>query len=104
MIDKAEETIAGILPLLAGLDRLLAQAVAAADAAYGADAAADPYRGLYINEKQVSALLGLEPLSSPLRMQTGLGLENLPEDSRLSWLRGVYGLSEFDTAVLVIAL
>ena len=39
----------GLLPALRWLDRLLADAAVAAQAAYGSEAATDRYRGLYIS-------------------------------------------------------
>src|SRR5690242_9250944 len=44
-------------PLLEWLDRLLARAAAQAETLYGAQAVADPYRGLYVNYAEVNRLL-----------------------------------------------
>src|SRR5690348_7746541 len=43
------------------LDGLIERAVARAQIIYGADAAADPYRGLYISQEEVDRLLAREP-------------------------------------------
>jgi hypothetical protein len=49
--------LAELLPALQRLDRLIEHAVAAAQEAYGLEAAADPYRGLYIGREEVKRLL-----------------------------------------------
>jgi hypothetical protein len=43
---------AGLSHALKRLDHLLQQALVAAEAVHGPDAAADPYRGLYINRSK----------------------------------------------------
>ena len=50
-----------LLLLLQKLDRLLENAVKAAQSAYGTDAANSPYRGIQINEEEVERLLDREP-------------------------------------------
>ena len=59
-------SLAELLPALQRLDRLIEQAVTAAQVAYGPEAAADPYRGLYISQKEVERLLAREPGASVL--------------------------------------
>lgn len=63
-----------LLPVLQRLDRLLERAVAAAQAAYGPQAAADPYRGLYINQDGVTRLLAREPGAPTLQMEYDPGV------------------------------
>jgi hypothetical protein len=97
-----------LLQALGRLDRLLERAVAAAQAAYGPEAAADPYRGLYINHSEVERLLAREP-GAPILQAYGQGNEEpLPDSasnaSRLAWLERTFGLSSFDTNLLLIAL
>ena len=50
-----------LLPALVRLDRLLERAAAAGQAAFGPEAASDPYRGLYISPEEVERLLAREP-------------------------------------------
>jgi len=96
----------GLLPALQRLDRLLERAVAAAQTAYGTDAATDFYRGLYINQTEVERLLAREPGAPALRAESSD--DSLPdaasETSRLAWLQRAFGLSSFDLDVLLIAL
>lgn len=53
----AESYLPDILSALRRLDRLLERAVAAAKAAYGAESAADRFRGLHISTGEVERLL-----------------------------------------------
>ncbi|WP_017718382.1 ATP-binding protein [Kamptonema formosum] len=97
-----------LFPLLHRLDKLLAHAVAAAEAAYGSDAATDPYRGLHITLQEVEQLLVREPGASPLQLQTENPKQPLPnpapEGSRLALLQQTFNLSNFDLDILAIAL
>ena len=54
-------SLAKLLPALQRLDYLIEQAVTAAQVAYGPEAAADRYRGLYINQRDVERLLERQP-------------------------------------------
>src|SRR5262249_14993910 len=54
-------SIVGMLPALRRLDRLIERALNAAQAAYGPEAAADPFRGLHITPEEVERLLLREP-------------------------------------------
>jgi AAA+ superfamily predicted ATPase len=97
-----------LLPLLHRLDKLLAHAVAAAEAAYGSDAATDPYRGLHITLQEVEQLLAREPGASPLQLPTENPKQPLPnpapEGSRLAQLQQTFNLSNFDLDIIAIAL
>lgn len=99
--------IAGLLPALQRLDRLLELAVAHAEAAYGEEAGADPYRGLHISPEEVARLLQHRP-GEPLLYVDGHkpeeGLPGLRADSRLAWLELAYDLSAFDMDLLLLAL
>jgi hypothetical protein len=57
----AESELSGLFPALQRLDRLLEHAVIAATAAYGAEAAADRFRGLHISTDEVERLLARSP-------------------------------------------
>jgi AAA+ superfamily predicted ATPase len=89
----------GLLEALRRLDGLLERAIAAAEVAYGAEAAVDPYRGLHISHDDVERMLAREPCESPLR----LSVDERPESS-LVWMTQAFGLSEFDSDVLLVAL
>lgn len=98
----------GLLQALERLDGLLSKAVAAAEFAYGPQAAADPYRGLYISLQQAEQLLSREPgvpllYAVPETRQIPEGCR-LASKSRLSWLAEVYGLDAFDLDVIILAL
>lgn len=90
------------------LDRLIEKASALAQAAYGPQAAADPYRGLYINRDEVGRLLDREP-GMPLLWSGDEHIESSQnrscmEGSRLAWLKEAFGLSNFDLDIIIIAL
>jgi hypothetical protein len=96
-----------LLPALRRLDARLADAVAVAEAVYGAGAAADAYRGLYIDLAQVNGLMAREP-AAPLF--GGLGT---PDDvdgtedgdgTPLGRMAALYGLSPWDVDALLVAL
>ena len=98
----------GLLMALRWLDRLLADAAVAAQAAYGADAVTDRYRGLYISWDEMERLLAREPGAPAFTLNEPDTAENLldaaGETSRLAWLQRAFGLSPFDIEVLLIAL
>jgi hypothetical protein len=97
----------GLVLALRRLDQRLKQAADVAHEAFGPDAAADPYRGLYINQGDVVRLLEREP-GRPVFPPPGPGeksiLGTLEEGSRLAWLAKAYGLPAFDMDVVLIAL
>jgi ATPase family associated with various cellular activities (AAA) len=88
-----------LLEALRRLDGLLERAIMAAEVAYGAEAATDPYRGLHISHADVERMLGREPCESPLRFSS----DERPA-SPLGWISQAFGLSEFDADVLLVAL
>ena len=90
----------GLLAPLRRLDRLIEKAVDLAQAAYGPQAAADPYRGLYINRDEVRRLLVREP-GAPLLWSgdeciEGSEPQTSMKGSRINWLKEAFGLSHFD--------
>jgi AAA+ superfamily predicted ATPase len=97
-----------LLPALQRLDHLVEQAVTAAQVAYGPEAAADRYRGLYINQREVEWLLARQPGASVLWSEQTAAEEPFPDSSsdgsRLAWLRQVFDLSPFDVDVMLVAL
>jgi AAA+ superfamily predicted ATPase len=111
----AEHTPLGeLLPALKRLDERLALAAARARVAFGADAANDRFRGLYISETEVDRLLTREPGAGAFHASppSSNGEEHpdedgttwLDPDSRLGSLARSFGLSTFDVGLLVIAL
>jgi SpoVK/Ycf46/Vps4 family AAA+-type ATPase len=100
-------SIDDLLSGLKWLDRLLERAVATAQVVYGPKAAADPYRGLYINPAETERLLAREP-GAPLLGADRDGADEpwpeLPESSRLVWLQRAFALSRFDLALVLVAL
>ena len=90
------------------LDQLLSRAVTAAQAVYGPEAAADPFRGLYITRQQAEDLLAREPgrpqLYSATPESPGFSPDNAANGDRLAWLADTLGLEGFDLDVILIAL
>jgi len=58
-----------LAPALRRLDRLIERALAAAQHAYGAEAAADAFRGLHISEEETRRLLAREPGSPAFHIE-----------------------------------
>ena len=107
-LSASKPVLDGLLPALQRLDRLLEQAVAAAQATYGSEAATDHYRGLYISQADVERLLAREP-GLPTLWADGTGAEEPSPDTagdatRLAWLARAFGLSSFDVDLILIAL
>ena len=99
--------LAELLPALQQLDRLLEHAVATAQVAHGPEAAADPYRGLYIGREEVKRLLARPPGASVLWSERTEAEEPSPDSagdgSRLTWLKEAFDLPAFDMDMLLLA-
>lgn len=100
--------IDSLLLALQRLEQLLKQAVDAAPAAYGTEAATDPYRGLHISRDEVERLLSRQPCT-PILWANGENInESLPNPvsdvSQLGWLQRIFDLSSFDLDLILIAL
>jgi AAA+ superfamily predicted ATPase len=120
-----------LLPALRRLDERLALATARARIAFGADAASDRFRGLYISESEVGRLLAREPGAGAFHASssevedddaaypsTSLGMPGedgshesddtaaswLDSESRLGRLARAFELATFDVELLVMAL
>ena len=89
----------GLLEALRRLDALLVGAVDAAAETFGADAAADPYRGLVIGPDEVSRLLSRDPGEPVLAG----GLPDEAHGRTLEWLAHAFDLIPFDLDLLLIA-
>lgn len=101
-------TPAPLLSVLGWLDDLLEQAVTAAGLLHGPEAAADPYRGLYITQSHVERLLDQKAdgptLAKEARESKWRLLEKVAGCPSLEWLMQVFGLSGFDIGLVLIAL
>ncbi len=94
--------------LLQRLDRLLEEALAAAQVTYGPMAATNPYRGMQVDQEEVEQLLTRPPGTPVLQVDTETSQE-LPSDailagSSLAWLQKTFALSAFDVDIIAIAL
>ncbi|MDX2152653.1 MAG: ATP-binding protein [Bryobacteraceae bacterium] len=87
---------------LGRLDRILDRARRAADAAYGASASTDPYRGLYVSADDVDRILTRDP-GAPLLAGQELN-EPVPEFPALHTLSTKFDLPAFDQDVILLAL
>ncbi|MCX4821047.1 AAA family ATPase [Streptomyces sp. NBC_01142] len=91
------------------LDRLLARAVEAARTRFGAEAAADSFRGLFVSAVQAERALEV-PAGEPLLAGSG-GAPLEPDWKRITdeargwaWLRDAYGLSDLELDVVLLTL
>ncbi len=99
--------LAELRPALERLDLLLKRAVVAAAEVYGAEAASDRFRGLYVGDAEVVRLLNRapgEPLLARAVPPSSARQSVASKGLRLAWLASKYGLSNFDLDVLLIAL
>ncbi|HEY4669968.1 MAG TPA: ATP-binding protein, partial [Tepidiformaceae bacterium] len=90
-----------LVPALEWLDALLERATLRSREVYAEWPAGDQFRGLYVSEEDVDSLLARkagEPLLFTEGPDQPLGAP------RLEYLRHVFGLSVFDTAVVLLAL
>lgn len=104
--NAANSALTDLQPALQRLDQALQAAVAAAQAAYGPEAAADPYRGLYIGLGEVERLLARQP-GIPVLQNGGRELplsEPLSDQCRLKRLGRAFQLSSFDLDLILVAL
>jgi hypothetical protein len=92
--------------LLERVDRILGRAVEHLAASYGTDAAADPFRGLYISERDArrwASTPRAAPLLSAAAEEPPL-IDALDPGGRPAGLARLYGLSSFDLDVVGLAL
>lgn len=103
----SESALDELLSVLRSLDRLLERAVSQAELLYGSDATADPYRGLYIDSKDVERALEQELDNSEL-LETDDDLELFFSEISNGWrfkrLQEIFELSAFDLGLVAIAL
>ncbi len=91
-----------LLLALQRIDQLLENAITQAQFVYGTEAATDPYRGLYINQKDIKQLLNRQP-GMPL-FRSELELQSISSNSRFAWLQQAFELSAFELDIILIAL
>ena len=99
---KAGSAWAELLPWLQWLDRTLEEAMKAARRAYGDEAAADPYRGLYITHAEFENLLALGPQAPPLVLGATGAVRS--ETGFTADLAARFGLDTFELCAVIIAL
>src|SRR6266566_2354488 len=110
----AELTDGTVGRLLIRLDRMLRAAVERMLPNLGPDAAADPFRGLYISRDHAARPLDRWPGGTAWSAQPSLADDLTEADRRedgsqdfgseLAWLADAYGLSDFDLHVVLLAL
>lgn len=107
-LPEKKTTFDEVMALLRPLDQWLETAIPAAESAYGVELAASTYRGLQISQDDVTRLIAQEPGRSALGLATSVlstfPIQVLPSHTRLCWLQQTFGLSQFDWAIMAIAL
>jgi SpoVK/Ycf46/Vps4 family AAA+-type ATPase len=97
-----------LLSVLRSLDRLLDHAISQAKQAYENDTIPASYRGLYINQNEIERVMQREPGESPLQGTTVEFEPHFAKEIRqskpLSQLQQMFNLSDFDLALVTIAL
>jgi SpoVK/Ycf46/Vps4 family AAA+-type ATPase len=98
--------VRGLLRALQRLNQRLEQAVAAAEAIYGSEASADPYRGMYISHDEVARLLVRLSSADILEASANSAqpLRSADDSPRLSAIQRGFGLSGLEADILLIAL
>ena len=98
----------GLLPLLQRLDARIAAAINVAEQVFAARSASDLYRGLAISPADVSSALERIPGETLLPVHAIIPalttITNSLSLQRVIWLQGVYGLSDVDLDVIIVAL
>lgn len=85
------------------LDEILAAAIARVQALCDSPEK-DPFLGLHIGIEDIKRLLGREPGKPTLSASLDAVLIEAKQDNRFAWLIDTYSLTEFQAAVLLIAL
>src|SRR5437764_1801182 len=105
-LDTSKSLLDDLLPSLQRLDLRLERAIAAAQSVYGQAAAADRFRGLYIDDDEIKKLLARPPGLPALQVEEIQTQRIYVHDnsSRLPWLKEVFQLSSFEIDLILIAL
>ncbi len=97
-----------LLTIIRSLDCLLQTAIAQAKVAHGTEPFTDPYRGLYVTQEQVALSLAREPGEPSWQVADSNLLLEMDEVIQyspvLTQLQANYHLSNFDLAVILIAI
>jgi AAA+ superfamily predicted ATPase len=108
VIEASKAWLENLLPALQWLDKLLEKAVVAAQATYAKDPTTEAYLGLYLTQEDVEQLLVRQPGDPVLKLGGEAWEPSFSElavkASRLAWLKQTFDLSDFDLALIVIAL
>ncbi|NCR09317.1 MAG: ATP-binding protein [Microcystis aeruginosa LG13-11] len=108
VIEASKAWSENLLPALQWLDKLLEKAVVAAQATYAKDPTTEAYQGLYLTQEDVEQLLVRQPGDPVLKLGGEAWEPSFSElavkASRLAWLKQTFDLSDFDLALIVIAL
>ncbi len=95
----------GLFLILQRLNQRIEQAIADVQATYAPETANDPYRGMYISQDEIARLLAEPPGTarfSPSAAHESIGMAG--DWPRLEQLQRAFGLSTYDTDLLIIAL
>lgn len=114
-LQTSQQCSSDFLAVFQRLDQRLERAIAAAQIDYETDAAADPYRGLYIHREQIERELGREPGAPGLQfssssadgcLSSGDNILSQSTDYPLpfNWLANTFDLTPFDLDLILIAL
>lgn len=107
-VSEYEESYTGLLFMLHNLDQRLAAAISVAESMFAARAAGDLYRGLAISPADVAAALSKTPgqplLPISAQIQTLVAIPDSLSLQRLLWLQRVYGLTDLELDIIIIAL
>jgi SpoVK/Ycf46/Vps4 family AAA+-type ATPase len=96
-----ESSLEELRSLLQWLDWLIAIAIEKAEILYGVEAASDSHRGLYVDTAEIERLLAREP-GHPLFQANPPAAWK--QNARLTWLQQTVGLSDFEIALMLVAL
>ncbi|MGI0484859.1 AAA family ATPase [Pantanalinema rosaneae CENA516] len=123
-LQAGKQSSSDLLLAFQRLDQRLEQVIAAAQSVYGAEAADDLYRGLYVHWEQVERELGREPGAPALQFSQSSSSGNFSSDwddlesskgmnilskstdcpPQFNWLAKTFDLTPFDLDLILIAL
>ena len=101
---RMQETRWDILIHLRSLDSLLKLAVARARLLYGSDATDTSYHGIYISEEEIDSIINRQSDSIYPAEAACTMLRGFHQSRRIEALSAQWEFTEFDTAVLLLAV
>jgi len=101
---RMQETRWDLLIHLHSLDALLKLAVARARLLYGSDATDTSYRGIYISEEEIDSIINRQSESIYPEESACTMLRGFHQSRRIEALSAQWEFTEFDTAVLLLAV